>query len=217
VRVLRNYVDPIPHWVFFADKEPRSKDSGNLTVGYAGGFTHSYDFGGLPEALLHINVRYPNRVKFYFLGHVPAELAAISNLACDVRFLPYEHYVSQLCTRGIDVGLAPLSENLFNACKSNIKFLEYALAGIPAIYSNVGPYRETIQHGTTGFLVEENTVSQWYNALAFVLENPDVLDDVRTSIRRTVDRFFLLKDHYREWWDTYLGFLALRGKEPGSA
>jgi O-antigen biosynthesis protein len=41
-----------------------------------------------------------------------------------------------------DIGFAPLVDNTFNRCKSNIKALEYTALGIPGVYSNVEPYKD---------------------------------------------------------------------------
>ena len=52
----------------------------------------------------------------------------------------YDEFQSVLSGLGWWVGLAPLTENQFNYCKSNTKFVEYIQAGIPVIASNYGPY-----------------------------------------------------------------------------
>ena len=54
----------------------------------------------------------------------------------------YDEFQSVLSTLGWWVGLAPLSQNQFNLCKSNTKFVEYIQAGIPVIASNYGPYED---------------------------------------------------------------------------
>jgi hypothetical protein len=40
-----------------------------------------------------------------------------------------------------DIGIAPLEINEFNACKSDLKMLEYCLCGIPAVYTKIEPYK----------------------------------------------------------------------------
>ena len=43
-----------------------------------------------------------------------------------------------------DIGIAPLENNLFNKCKSNLKLLEYTQLGIPGIFQNLEPYNEAV-------------------------------------------------------------------------
>ena len=134
------------------------------------------------------------------------------NFSFDGRVLPYPYFLSELFQKEIDIGLAPLHPNFFNCCKSNIKFLEYALAGIPGLYSNVGPYADSVLHGDTGFLVEENTQEHWFEALHHVLQNPETLQKARSRAYEFVQNYFLLKDHFREWWDVYMDvILRTRG------
>jgi glycosyltransferase involved in cell wall biosynthesis len=51
---------------------------------------------------------------------------------------------------GIDIGLIPLKDTAFNRSRSDIKFLEYAAAGVVSVARRLDPYLETIVHGETG-------------------------------------------------------------------
>ena len=50
-------------------------------------------------------------------------------------------YPEKLASLGLDLALAPLEDNLFNRCKSNLKFLEYGACGYPVIASDIECYR----------------------------------------------------------------------------
>jgi len=78
--------------------------------------------------------------QWVFVGAMPVELEPVKNKIEFHNWVPvfeYPQYVKNLDT---DFGIAPLEDNVFNACKSNIKMLEYTACGIPAVYSNVEPY-----------------------------------------------------------------------------
>ena len=54
-----------------------------------------------------------------------------------------------------DFALAPLHESHFNASKSPIKVYEYASLELPAVASDVCPYREVIKDGREWFACQK--------------------------------------------------------------
>ena len=65
--------------------------------------------------------------------------------------------------------LAPLSDGHFYRCKFYNKYLEFAAAGIPCLYSNVEPFKQVIVNGQNGLLVA-NTVDAWTNAITQITD-----------------------------------------------
>ncbi len=68
------------------------------------------------------------------------------------RFLhpgPVEHYLQWL--EGLDVGLAPLLPTDYNACRSDVKFLEYASRGAVPLLQRCATYA-AVREGDTGLL-----------------------------------------------------------------
>jgi len=61
------------------------------------------------------------------------------------------HLYAQLY-RHFDVSLAPLLNNKFNRCKSELKVVEAGYTKTAIIASNATPYKETITHNKTGIL-----------------------------------------------------------------
>jgi glycosyltransferase involved in cell wall biosynthesis len=74
-----------------------------------------------------------------------------------------------------DVGMAPLLPCAFNRSKSDIKFLEYAVFGVPGVYSAAHAY-ETVQHGDTGLLSENAVFGERVRDL---LESPTLRETIR--------------------------------------
>ena len=78
---------------------------------------------------------------WHLMGAMPAELREIKS---KITFYPWENifnYPRKIKSIEPDICIAPLTDNVFNSCKSNIKSLEYAAIGAPAVYSDVIPYR----------------------------------------------------------------------------
>ena len=53
--------------------------------------------------------------------------------ACGV---PIERYPRALAALDLDLALAPVEQNLFNECKSNLRLLEYGACGFPVVCSD---------------------------------------------------------------------------------
>jgi len=211
--LLPNYIDATLFPSQEREKEKTATNGKIFTIGYAGTITHSYDFELICSTLKKVNKSFSDKIRFHFFGFAPSELLKETNVSFDGRNFPYFYYLNNIYQKNIDLGLAPLSDNFFNECKSNIKFLEYTLLGIPGIYSKVGPYKDTIKDGVTGFLVKENNQEQWLETLRYIIERPEILNEIRFNAQKYVDTSFMLKDHYREWWDTYLDtIIRIRGE-----
>jgi processive 1,2-diacylglycerol beta-glucosyltransferase len=67
-----------------------------------------------------------------------------------------------------DIALAPLEDDDFNRCKSDIKFLDYSAIGAAGIFSRVPAYASSVDHRQTGWLAE-NTPAAWEEALETLL------------------------------------------------
>jgi glycosyltransferase involved in cell wall biosynthesis len=86
-----------------------------------------------------------------------------------------------------DIGIAPLADTPFNACKSDLKAREYMAAGIPAVYSRVAPYAATIRHGETGFLA--STRKEWLEALDALADDPGLRERMGKAAREQAADF----------------------------
>jgi len=90
------------------------------------------------------------------------------------EFVPWFRAV---CAR-MTVAIAPLRDDEFNRCKSDIKALDYGFGLVPAVFSDVGPYKDSIVHDATGLLTS-NTTDAWRESVLRLLKD----DALRTRIR----------------------------------
>ena len=142
-----------------------------IIIGYMGTLTHTYDLFMILEPLRKLLFRYGDIVKFEVIGVSTRQQIIKKILGSNVDFLEpagganYENFVNWFRANAHwDFGLAPLSSRPFNLYKSDLKYLDYGVLGIPGVFSNVGPYAETIRHGITGLLVENNE-EDWFGAM----------------------------------------------------
>ncbi len=97
--------------------------------------------GDFNKDILNFIIKTRKVYQWVFTGSLPLELNEYKD---DIEFHNWTstlEYPLHLKSLNIDIGIAPLEDNLFNKCKSNIKMLEYCGAGFPGIYSNVFPYQ----------------------------------------------------------------------------
>jgi glycosyltransferase involved in cell wall biosynthesis len=203
---LREYILPFNHRVqvvpnFLEDSLwkinsyfPKNKD--DLTIiGYMGGKTHTPDLKMALPALLKINEKYSGHVGFRFWGIVPPE--ELSRVAHVEWYKPgthtYTEFSNYFQNQTADIVIAPLCDNLFNSCKSAIKYLEYGALGVPGVYSRLNPYSEIVEDGVDGFLA--TTTTEWVNSLACLIEDPDRRRNMIENAQKKITEDWLLSSH----------------------
>jgi glycosyltransferase involved in cell wall biosynthesis len=88
-------------------------------------------------------------------------------------------------------------DNRFNAAKSELKFIENTVIGMPTVASNVAPYY-CIEDGKSGMLARDE--GQWYHALkAILVDAPRVRRSMLTEARKTVDERFDIRKVAQQW------------------
>jgi len=127
----------LPESPWFDENPPERVEQRRLRVGWVGAGQH----GGDLEEFAGVVERTAQEVDWVFFGMCPDCLKSLVN---EIHLMvPFQHYPRRLRELDLDVGVAPLIDNPFNRCKSHIKLLEYGAMGIPAIASDLAPYRGT--------------------------------------------------------------------------
>jgi len=93
-----------------------------------------------------------NDIQWVFLGAFPMPLKDLV-LSGKIEFhqwtmLPY--YNQKIADLQINVSIAPLMDNTFNRCKSDLKLIEPAAIGIPAICQDIVTYKNSPWKFSTG-------------------------------------------------------------------
>jgi glycosyltransferase involved in cell wall biosynthesis len=96
-----------------------------------------------------------------------------------------------------DIGIAPLETTEFTDSKSNIKWQEYSLMGIPTIASDTGPYQDSIKHASTGYLVK-NTMDDWYKAFKLLIENESLRRKIGEKAKEEVINNWSLEKNWHK-------------------
>ena len=168
IEVIPNGIDP-EQW-----GENVKKDDGFIRMGLFGGNSHAQDWAEAWDSIKRLLDEFP-KLKLVVNGWITLdeETNGRSFLECKRHFqfsegmhkaglvehprveihepCEIESYPQWLAQMGCDLALAPLRDDTFNRAKSNIKYLEFGILGIPAVYGDVEPYK-CVTNGETGFL-----------------------------------------------------------------
>ena len=174
VRVIPNGLD---EGLWSAHRPPPRDRFGPVRVLCMGTATHDGDFAMILPALQRLRDEFGYRLIVDLLGFtsstdLPDWVSRVSMTPHATR--SYPGFVNWIVRQpGWDIGLAPLLDNPFNACKSPIKTLDYAALGIPVVASDVGVYRGSVADGPGGMLVA-NTPVAWHAAVSRLIRDPEL-------------------------------------------
>lgn len=164
IYVLPNCQDP-EDW---EGKERPSKELGKqLIIGWAGSNTHYDDLYLIRRPIKKFLRNHPDAY-FRVIGTLPDFLADVPRVELRTDIAQIRDWQGKLANLNFDIGLAPVTDRPFNQGKSNIKWQEYSMLGVPTIASRVGDYRE-IQQGETGYTAYSE--DEWYYYLCKLAED----------------------------------------------
>lgn len=184
IYVLPNSIDPN-----FAI--PRFGNNRIPVIGWAGSGTHRADFERMQPALARLAQDPDLRIRLFWYPDFSGPSVQ------QVPWVDWSSYYQCLALSDFDIGLAPLAEHIFNRSKSNIRYLEYAMAGTPVIASRVGPYAESIVHGKTGLFVDDDDA--WEDTIRGLLRDEDLRHRLADNAKNDVLTRFNIHNNYVLW------------------
>ena len=190
IRVIHNRLPP--HW--WRDLQSRRRSGTKPRVGWGGGSSHRGDLELIADVVRDL----AGEVEWVFLGMCPDKLRPyVHEFHVGV---PIDEYPCKLASLDLDLALAPLEENAFNACKSNLRLLEYGACGFPVICTDLEPYR-----GALPVTRVKNRYKDWMSAIRTHLQDLDASaamgDALRTAVR---DDWMLAGPALTAWRDAWL-------------
>lgn len=159
---------------------------GPVKIGFAGSLDRAGDIEQiLGEALLRLHRDFGQQVEFAFYGPMPGFAQALG-----ARHIPYsdsyDEYRATINALDWDIGLAPMPDTPFHACKHYNKFVEYAAAGVAGVYSDVQPYSRLKEEIGVGVFCE-NTPDSWYEALSRLTEDGAMREKLRQKAAKCAE------------------------------
>jgi GT2 family glycosyltransferase/glycosyltransferase involved in cell wall biosynthesis len=200
VVVLSNYFDD----TLWQLKPPvlKSKDE-VLTIGYMGGNSHKPDLEYVTPVLLDLIERYPQKIRFHFWGiQPPEEMRSLPEAEWTSHyFYLYKDFSTFFQAQSADIFIAPLVDNLFNRCKSPLKFFEYSALGTPGVFSHLDTYSNVVTHGQNGLLAA--SLEEWSKCLIQLIENNELRFHLATNAQATIRENWLLSQNAFRWREAF--------------
>ncbi|MGI4857970.1 MAG: glycosyltransferase [Janthinobacterium lividum] len=133
--------------------------------------THDADFR-VAAAAIHRLLKQRPDARLCIAGELNLP-SFFTDVQAQIERLPLVDYPSYLAwlARG-DISIAPLEPGIFNDAKSNIKFLEAAVVGMPSVCSPRASFRNAIEDGLSGFLVDSEQT--WFEVLLRLVDDADL-------------------------------------------
>lgn len=139
-------------------------DDGTIHISYLSGTpSHNKDFATIIPALVRVLQEFP-RARLVLAGPVDTEdaLHEFSDQIIRVPFAPRKEYLATVAS--MDINVAPLEmNNDFTESKSELKFFEAGLLGVPTVAVANETYTGAITDGVDGFVAA--TEDEWYEKL----------------------------------------------------
>ncbi len=169
---------------------PRKHD-GFIRAFYMGSATHDADLDMILSALNNISISYPNfRLTIVGVSQNSDKLRQFSwieqidppsKMKPYANFVPWMREIAARC----DFAIAPLVDNHFNRCKSDLKILEYSALGLPIVASKLPQYEIEAPCLT----LTDNQQQSWEKALELVIQT-----GLRNNQTETAQREWVLSN-----------------------
>lgn len=159
-------------------------------VGWAGGAGHTGDL----ELIADVVKELADEVEWVFLGMCPDKLRPYIHEFHAGVFI--HQYPSALASLNLDLALAPLEQNLFNECKSNLRLLEYGACGFPVICSDV----RCFQNDGLPVTRVKNRFKDWVEAIRAHINDLDAAARAGDELRTAVLNGWMLEGENLEVW-----------------
>ncbi|VVN98229.1 hypothetical protein PS718_02446 [Pseudomonas fluorescens] len=190
IRVIENRLPS--HW--WSSLSSHRQQGRKPRVGWAGGSSHSSDLQVIAEVVREL----AGEVEWVFMGMCPPALRPYIHEFH--RGVSIEKYPQRLAGLNLDLALAPLQDNFFNACKSNLRLLEYGACGFPVICSDILCYSGDFPVTRVG-----NRSQDWITAIRQHLAEPDASSKTGDALRSVVlDNWMLKDEHLLAWRNAWL-------------
>jgi hypothetical protein len=168
--IVPNAIDP-RIWRDWRHPRPEPFHADKIRLLYMGTRTHGPDLAMIRPALDRLDDERRDRFELTLVGVAPDVAGAhwLRRASPPAEAIPYPRFVRWLRGQGpFDVGLAPLADSAFNACKSDIKLLDYAALGVLPVVSDCAAYRADPEMGRHAV-----HAGDWFDALRDIIDDRD--------------------------------------------
>lgn len=173
IKVMPNFID-----LDLYKHRAKIKNEHKIIIGHFGSTTHFASLlnEGFMKGMDKIMKNYPN-VIFKTVGSNIPEYKMRWGARYEIGFGDKDLYTwvknkYPAVVDDIDFFVTPLVDNVYNRCKSSIKFLEVSAAKKAGVWQNIRQYNEAIEDNKTGFLARRP--DEWYEAMKKLIDSAEL-------------------------------------------
>jgi glycosyltransferase involved in cell wall biosynthesis len=214
VVVLKNCIDP-DDW----PEEPQRNESGKVRIGLVGSVGLNNDYKSLAPILEHLCARPDVQVVLFSVPPKNEDTKKIVQKLYRKEyqfweqfpniewqpFVPVANYISTLDDLKLDLMLIPRSDDYFNRCKSNIKFLESSMLEVPVIAQGFedgqSPYQQNPEDAKHMVIVTDN--SKWLEEIDRLIANPELRRKIGKEAKEYVLENYDIHKNIHLWEEAY--------------
>lgn len=174
--------EQLDYSAFLTKKKNHQKKQKAFTLGYfSGSNTHAVDLNVIYPELLALLKNFKD-IKLRIVGKMDLPTSAEDFIKSgQIEFYPLVDFLElQRLIAEVDVNLAPLVDNVFTNCKSELKFFESAIVETPTIASPTFAFKTSIKHGKTGFLCRPG---EWYDQILELYKNRGLSKEIALAAK----------------------------------
>lgn len=190
IRVVKNRL-PLKWW---QGLHAERRQGGKPRVGWAGGASHTGDL----ELIADVVKELAGEVEWVFFGMCPDSIRPyVHEVHVGVEI---DSYPAALARLNLDLAIAPVEQNLFNECKSNLRLLEYGACGFPVVCSDLECYK-----GDLPVTRVKNRFRDWVEAIRMHINDLDATAEAGDRLRAAVHRDWMLEGAgLQRWRDAWM-------------
>jgi glycosyltransferase involved in cell wall biosynthesis len=151
-----------------AARDTGGTPDGFLHLGYFSGTpTHNRDFAIAAGAVARL-LRRDDSVRLRLVGYLELRDSPLAGLENRIDVVPPTNYMElQRLIAETEVNIAPLQDNRFTNCKSELKYFDAAAVAVPTLASPTHTMSAAIDHGVNGLIVR---VDEWDEYLERIVQ-----------------------------------------------
>lgn len=190
-------------WASEAEQKKVETRSGPIRVGYLSGTpSHNKDFATITPTLLKLFEQYPNW-HLVLAGPLDTEdeLQRYADRIERVPFVPRHELFGNIAL--LDINLAPLEiGNPFCESKSELKFFEAGIVGVPTVATATQTFREAIADGVDSFVAGTN--EEWTEKIGRLIVDAELRKQMGAAARATALQRYTTKEAKNDSYYEYL-------------
>jgi len=177
-----------------------SVDSRVVRIGYfSGTLSHNKDFATVSDALMEIMEKYEN-AELVLVGPLDVE-SKLNKYKERIRQLPFvareKHFAN---IAGIDINIAPLEiGNPYCESKSELKYFEAAIVGVPTVAAATEPFKQAIKDGVDGLVAAD--MYEWIKKLEMLIGNKNLRENMGAMARqKALEKYTTINANNEEYY-----------------